>query len=115
VASDGAYELIQEALTNRTLRVRLSQDRSSAELADSANKKGYVLSEKDAKKILAGALLTDESLNEEQKQKLVGGLKWDYLDRVEAALDGDYRLLEDRETWERTRDFYEYVYQGEPE
>ncbi len=113
MASDGAYDLIREALKNRALRVRLSQDRSPVELAESANKKGYNLSEKDAKKILAGALLTDKSLNEEQRQKLVGGFKWDYLDRVEAALEGDYRLLEARDTWERTRDFYEYVYQGE--
>lgn len=113
MASDGAYDLIRDALNNRSLRVRLSQDRSPSELAESANKKGYALSEKDAKKILAGALLTDDSLSQEQRQKLVGGLKWDYLDRVEAALDGDYRFLENRDTWDRIRDFYEYVYQEE--
>jgi hypothetical protein len=113
VTSDGPYDLIRDALDNRSLRIRLSQDRSPAELAESANQKGYALSEKDAKKILAGALLTDDSLTQEQRQKLVGGLKWDYLDRVEAALDGDYQFLRDRDTWVRTREFYEYVYRGE--
>ena len=113
MAIDEAYRLINDALEDRSLRIRLSQDRSSAELAESAVKTGYEISQKDAKKILASALLTSDSLSQENREALVGGLKWDYLDRVEAALDGDYRLLEERSTWNRALDFFEYVYRGE--
>lgn len=110
---DETYRLIKSALKERSLSARLSQDRSPAELAESAAKTGYKISKKEAKKILASALLTSDSLSQENREALLGGLKWDYLDRVEAALAGDYRLLEDRATWDRALDFFEYVYRGE--
>lgn len=113
MATDEVYELINDALGDRSLRIRLSQDRSPAEMVESAARTGYEISKKDARKILASALLTSDSLSQENREALVGGLKWDYLDRVVAALDGDYRLLEDRDTWDRARDFFEYVYRGE--
>lgn len=109
--SDEVLSLIEDAQEDSGLRLKLSQDRSAEELSASANQKGYSISTKDARKILAGAYLTSESVSEQDKQSLVGGLNWNYLRKVEKRLDGDFRFLETVEAWNRTEGFYEYVYQ----
>ncbi|MFB6345366.1 MAG: hypothetical protein ABEK50_06295 [bacterium] len=110
---DNLKELIQNALQSDSLRLRFSQDRSSDELVESAARKGYSISRKDAQKILAGAFLTSEEVSEDLKNQLVGGLSWDYLNKFEAAMDGDLSMLEEKRTWERVLDFYEYVFNEE--
>jgi hypothetical protein len=110
MSSDGLGSLIEDARNNSSLRLRLSQDRSADEMAASANQKGYAIDANDARKILAGAYLTSNDVSQSERQALVGGFSWDYLEKIENRLDGDYRFLEDEDAWERAREFYEYVY-----
>lgn len=107
---DQLKSLMEEAISRENLRLRFSQDRSVSEFVDSARREGYSLTERDVKKILVGAYLTDENLGAEQKNRLIGGLSPNYLDKVEGAIDGDYSFLADARAWERSRDFHDYVF-----
>lgn len=111
MSEKGVKSLIKEAQTNSRLRMRFSQDRSSEEMVTSANKQGYTISKKDARKILAGAYLTSDRVGKEEQDEILGGIAFNYLEEVESRLDRDFRMLEDKVTWERTEGFYEYVYE----
>lgn len=104
-------ELLDDAIRSKTLRTRFSQDRSADELVDSARQKGYGISERDARKILAGAFLTSDSISQEVKNRVAGGLSWDFLRKVENELDGDFQLLANRDAWERAREFNQHVFE----
>lgn len=104
-------DLIEAAMTNSLIRERLANDRTSAELAETATKEGYGITGEEAQKILAGAYLTSDECSAEERQQIMGGLAWDYLDKVEERLDRDFSLLKNRDSWERALDFYENVYQ----
>lgn len=110
MSADDVENLIDDAKSNSSLRLRLSQDRTAQEMAESANKQGYSISSREAKKILAGAYLNSDEVPQKKKEQLVGGLSWNYLEKIENELDGDYRFLEKREAWLRTSEFYDFVY-----
>lgn len=101
--------LLQDAQKNSSLRLKLSQDRTSKELASSANQEGYSISERDAKRILAGAYLTSDDVSQSERQEILGGIALDFLDRVEDRLDRDFRILTESDAWERAEEFYDYV------
>lgn len=107
---DAVTTLIDDAAKTKSLRIRFSQDRSAEEFVESATREGYSISERDARKILAGAFLTSDAVSEELRNKLVGGLSWDYLKKVEQALDGDFSFLTDPDAWERAKGFYLHVF-----
>lgn len=111
MSDDGVKQLIEDALNNKALRTRFSQDRSATEMVESAAKEGYALSERDARKVLAGAYLTSDDVSSDQQNQLVGGLSWNFLQKVEDKLDGDFSLLSESSAWRRSLDFYEYVYE----
>lgn len=103
--------LIEDAVDSGLLRRRFAQDRTAPELVESARKEGYNISDRDARKILAGAYLTSDRVDSDVRNRIAGGLSWDYLKKVESELDGQYSFLDDRDAWKRARDFYEYVFQ----
>lgn len=111
MADEHVLDLIDEATRNQGLRRRLANDRTAAELAESAGKAGFSISEREAKQILAGAYLTAEERTESECQEIMGGLAWNFLDDVEDRLDRDFSILEESNAWERSRDFYEHVFQ----
>lgn len=112
---DAVTTLIEDAATTESLRLRFSQDRTAEEFVESAAKEGYSISKRDARKILAGAFLTSDSVGEGLRNKLVGGLSWNYLEKVEEALNGDFSLLNDPDAWKRAEEFYLHVFDDEPE
>jgi hypothetical protein len=112
MADDQVMDLIEEAIDNSALRRKLAQDRTAAELAESANREGYSISEREARKILAGAYLTDDRRTEEERRDILGGIAWNFLEEVEDRLDRDFGLLESRDAWERSKSFHENVFQS---
>ncbi|MFB6357343.1 MAG: hypothetical protein ABEJ65_12620 [bacterium] len=113
MSDESVMELIEEAHQNRKLRMKLSQDRSADELASSANREGYSISDREARKILAGVALTSDQLSDEQRQKLLAGLSWNFVEKAINTLGRDLSLLEEQETWSRTGDFYKNVFMDE--
>lgn len=109
MSDKGVKELIRDARTDATLRMRLSQDRTSEELATSANKEGYNISQRDAKRILAGAYLTSDEVSQKEREEILGGFALDFLDQVEDRLDRDFRILDDSDAWKRAENFYTAV------
>jgi len=107
---DDAMKLIMDAQSDSSLRTRLSQDRSATELAETASRKGYSLSAKQARRILAGAYLTSNNVSEDKRRDIMGGLAWDFLKRVEDELNRDFGLLRKPGAWERAEEFYRTVY-----
>lgn len=110
MGDEHVLDLIEEAVNNQALRKRVAHDRTAKELAESANKEGFGISKKEARKILAGAYLTSDELSDADRQEIIGGLAWDFLDKVEDRLDRDFGLLAKRDSWERAKDFYENVF-----
>ena len=110
MADEHVFDLIEEATQNKGLRRRMANDRTASELAESANKAGFSISEREAKQILAGAYLTADDRTEAEKQEILGGLAWGFLDEVEKRLERDFSLLDKPESWQRSRDFYENVF-----